>query len=148
MSMKRLKWIIPVVLLIVIIAAAAFILSRGTVGYCIVADNSSRIIVMDNSPVVLSNHTLDKNALYKYDTGDKLLILHGPVRETFPGGTDVYFSMKIGEGSAKDIPDEIFTILYEMGWLSEAYMHEIGLIEQETVRDDISSYDVTCVAPD
>ena len=128
--MKRLKWIIPIAVFVMIIAAAAFILSRGTVGYCIVTDNGSRILVLDNSPVVLSNRTFDKNALYKYDTGDKLLILHSAVRESYPGGTNVYFCMKIGEGSAKDIPADIFLSLYELGWLSEGYMQEIGLIEK------------------
>lgn len=148
--MKRLKWIILLVLLIVILAAAAFILSRGTVGYCIVADNSSRILVMDNSPVVLSNRTLNKNALYKYDTGDKLLILHSPVRESYPGGTDVYFCMKIGEGSAKDIPEDVFVGLYELNRLSGAYLEEIGItppvVEKDTSPDEPVSYDAPSYA--
>ena len=147
MSMKRLRWIIPVVLLIVIIAVAAFILSRGTVGYCIVADNSSRIIVMDNSPVVLSNRTFDKNALYKYDTGDKLLILHSAVRESFPGGTDVYFCMKIDEGSAKDIPEDVFLSLYELGWLSEGYLEAIDIIPPEIKKDTSPDEPVSYDAP-
>lgn len=126
--MKRLRWIIPLAAIVAIIAAAAFVLSRGTVGYCIVADNSSRIIVVDGGPVVLSNHTLDKNALYKYDTGDKLLVVHGPIRETYPAGADAYFCLKIGEGSAKNIPEDVFTGLYELNWLSEAYLDEIGIL--------------------
>ncbi len=149
MSMKRLKWIIPVVL-IVIIAVSAFILSRGTVGYCIVTDNSSRIIVMDNSPVELINRTLDKNALYKYDTGDKLLILNSAVRESYPGSTDVYFCMKIGEGSAKDIPEDVFVGLYELNRLSGAYLEAIGItppeIEEDTSPDEPVSYDAPSYA--
>lgn len=125
--MKRLKWIIPLVIAVIIAAAAAFVLSRGTVGYCIVADNGSRILVVDGGPVVLSNSTIGKNALYKYDTGDKLLVVHGAIRESYPASADAYFCMKIGEGSAKDIPDEVFKGLYELDWLSEAYLDEIGI---------------------
>jgi len=145
--MKRLKWIIPIAIFAMIIAAAAFILSRGTVGYCIVTDNGSRIIVMDNSPVALINRTLNKNALYKYDTGDKLLILHSAVRESYPGSTDVYFCMKIDEGSAKDIPEDVFVGLYELNRLSGTYLEEIGITPPEIAEDTSPKEDISYDAP-
>lgn len=135
--MKRLRWIIPLAAVLLIAAAAvSFFAGKGiSTGYCVVADNSSRLIVLDGSPVRLSNGSRDENMLYEYDTGDRLLVVHDGINETYPGSTRAFFCMKIGDGSAKDIPDEVFLGLYELGWLSQAYLEEIEVLP-------------TCIAPE
>lgn len=145
--MKRLKWIIPLAVVVLLAAAVlSFLAGKGiSTGYCVVADNGSRLIVLGNSPVRLSNRCLSEDALYKFDTGDKLLVLHDGIQETYPGSTAAYFCIKIGEGSAKDIPEDVFVGLYELNWLSGAYLEAIGItppkIEEDTSPEETISSD-------
>lgn len=88
-------------------------------GRCIKAENGSCMLLMDNSPVVLSNHTLSTHPFSNYHTGDLLLVLHDGVQETYPGGTGAYLTLRLQKGSAGDIPQPVLDALSELGWLIE-----------------------------
>lgn len=87
-------------------------------GRCIKTENGSCMLLMDNSPVVLSNHTLFDDPFGDYGTGDLLLVLHDGVNETYPGGTGAYFTLRLSRGTGGDVPREILDVLSEMGWIA------------------------------
>ena len=114
------KRLILIMAMVVFFAAASIVAGGGvsfTKGRCIRAENGSCMIVMENSPVVMKNSTNHKNPFRKYSTGDSLLIIHGPVQETLPGGTDVHWAVKLSGGSIEDVPRDIITVLEDMGWV-------------------------------
>ena len=88
-------------------------------GRCIKAANGSCMLLMDNSPVVLSNHTLSAHPFSDYRTGDLLLVLHDGIQETYPGGTGAYLTLRLQKGTAGDIPQTVLGALAELGWVME-----------------------------
>jgi len=106
------------VLLAVILGAAVIMggISFSTGRYIKTASGSS-MIVMDNSPVVMINETGNNTPFDDYSTGDSLLIVHGPVAESYPGSTPVYHALCLNGGSAADIPRDILTELQDMDWV-------------------------------
>lgn len=103
------------------LAALGFFLLRGvgvTVGRCLITDNGACLLVVDNSPIVLSHQGTDEAPYASLQTGDKLFVLHDGIQETYPAKTDVYFCLRVGSGSIEDIPDQVITGLAELGWLS------------------------------
>lgn len=89
------------------------------VGRCIKAANGSCMLLMDNSPVVLFNHTLSAHPFSDYRTGDLLLVLHDGIQETYPGGTGAYLTLRLQKGTAGDIPQTVLGALAELGWVME-----------------------------
>ena len=89
------------------------------VGRCIKAANGSSMLLMDHSPVVLSNHTLSTHPFSDYRTGDLLLVLHDGIQETYPGGTGAYLTLRLQKGTAGDIPQTVVNALAELGWVIE-----------------------------
>lgn len=126
MKQKK-KWIIPICVVGVLLLVCAGILwyavdhSMGfTVGRCLVADNGSYLLIDGNSPIVMSNRK-DKDGLFDgLKTGDKILVLHDGVAESYPGRTGAYWCWKQEEGTLDDIPETVLSELTEMGWLFAA----------------------------
>lgn len=121
--MKK-KIIIPfAILAAILILAGCFIgymaihsLSFST-GRCIVTSNGSFLILLDGSPVNMSNRSGSEDLIADLQTGDEILILHDGIQETYPGGTGVYFCIKKASGSITDIPIYIIESLSPMGWI-------------------------------
>ncbi|MBQ3534282.1 MAG: hypothetical protein IJA56_03885 [Clostridia bacterium] len=86
------------------------------VGRCLKADNGNCLLLMEHSPVVLSNHTLADNIFNRYQTGDLLLVLHDGIQETYPGRTAAYLTLRLSRGTAAEIPRAIIDALAELGW--------------------------------
>lgn len=121
--MKK-KWRLLLILLAVILVLAAGALIYMSVnclsfstGRCLVASNGSCLILMDG-PVVMSDRTGRGGLFEELRTGDEILILHDGIQETYPGGTGVYFCMRLEAGSMADIPDDLIRDLSPMGWLA------------------------------
>ena len=89
------------------------------VGRCIKAANGSCMLLMDHSPVVLSNHTMSTHPFSDYCTGDLLLVLHDGIQETYPGGTGAYLTLRLQKGTAGDISQTVVNALAELGWVIE-----------------------------
>ena len=113
--MKK-KTIIIIIAAVVLVSALifSFVFFAGkqiTVARCVVNENGTLYMVYDERPVVL-NYTKDTD----YKTGDKLLIIHSNAfAESYPEQTRASFIMKIGSGTAADIPQKVFDVLIETG---------------------------------
>ena len=101
--MKKKKWLIPVVIAVAIvvlaIAGMGIMVAKGygiSIGRYLEAKNGSAMFVCDNSPIVMSNRT-DGELSKKLDIGDKILVIHDGINETYPAGTGVYAVIKIAD---------------------------------------------------
>ena len=69
-----------------------------------------------NSPIIMSNRK-DKEGLFSgLGTGDKILIFHDGIAETYPGRTGAYWCVKLEDGTQADIPEQVIEELTELGW--------------------------------
>lgn len=142
LTKRKRKWVIPVVVVISVIALmlVACIITLGimtkkglgfSTGRYLAARNGVSMVIMDDapkgitdrevrerymSPVVMSNRK-ERDLFKNLETGDKILIVHGGIKESYPGGTGVYAVFKLGDGSTEDIPQKILSDLTAMGWL-------------------------------
>ncbi|MBQ8812930.1 MAG: hypothetical protein IJZ85_00310 [Lachnospiraceae bacterium] len=89
-----------------------------TVGRCLVADNGSYLLIAGDSPINMSARGGNTEMFDKMETGDKILVVHDGIAESYPGKTGVYFCMRLGDGSMDDIPQTVIDGLTELGWLS------------------------------
>ena len=105
------------VLAVLFMAKSSFGISKGTY---LLSDHGASLIVIDNSPVSMHSQR-DKDDLFEdLSDGDKVLILHDGIAESYPGKTGVYFVLKLSDGSMDDVPAEVISSLQELGWLSES----------------------------
>lgn len=150
--MKK-KIIIPLSILAAILILAGCIIGymashsmSFSTGRCIVTSNGSYLILLDGSPVNMSNRSGSEDLFADLQTGDKILILHGGIQETYPGGTGVYFCRKQSSGSITDIPIDIIESLSPMGWIpvdETGRTHEIytgTVISYEPVYQDEGNF--------
>ena len=86
-------------------------------GYALNSNNNSTFLVTGNSPVRLSDYSESGNAVKDYNDGDKILVIHGGIAESYPASTSVYFTMKLSDGTIENIPEAVITSLTDLGWL-------------------------------
>ena len=104
--------IISAIVLLFIIAITVIFISGNqiTTARCIVTDSGILFMVYDDRPVQL-NYGKDAD----FQTGDKLLIIHqSAFAESYPEQTKAYLIVRIGSGSADDIPENAWNILREV----------------------------------
>ncbi|MBQ8210066.1 MAG: hypothetical protein IJZ35_05745 [Clostridia bacterium] len=127
--MKKKKILIIIIsvfaaVLILIASAFAFIIHKGygiTAGRALITDNDTYMLIDESSPIVISTKK-DKNEFFKdIETGDRILVIHDGIEETYPAQTGAYLCIKLEDGSVSDINSEILIQLAEMGWLSDEY---------------------------
>ena len=82
----------------------------------VLSANNSMMLILDNSPIQMSNRTDNDNLYAKLTDGDKVLVLHDGIAESYPGKTGVYGIFKLEDGSIADIPDAVMESLTELGW--------------------------------
>lgn len=118
--MKK-KILVTLCVIVCVIAIGVFILAgKGispSVGLFLRTDNGN-MIILDNSPIVMSVRAGNDDMFEKYESGDKLLVLHGGINESYPGSTGVYFSIKLADGHISHISETVLRQLYELGWTS------------------------------
>lgn len=123
MKQKK-KWKIPLCIiggLLLICAGLLWYMASHTLGFsvgrCLVADNGSYMFIDGNSPIVMSTRR-DKETIFAgLETGDKILLLHDGIEESYPGGTGAYWCMKLEDGTQADIPEQVMEELAELGWI-------------------------------
>lgn len=142
---KKRKWVLPVaivgsVLAVLIIACLILLgimakkeLGFSTGRYLAGRDGVSLVVTDDApdgitdpeererymSPIVMSNRT-ERELFKKLKTGDKILFVHGGIKESYPAGTGVYAVFKLEDGSIENIPKKPISDLMAMGWLESA----------------------------
>ena len=122
MKQKK-KWVIPLCVIGVILLLCAgglwYMINHSmsfSVGRCLVADNGSYMFIDGNSPIIMRNRK-DKEGLFSgLGTGDKILIFHDGIAETYPGRTGAYWCVKLEDGTQADIPEQVIEELTELGW--------------------------------
>lgn len=116
---KKILVAFSVLLCIIIIAFFVFAgmgLSSHT-GLYLKADNGSHLVIMDNSPIVMSDRS-DDDMFKNLTDGDRILVFHDGVNESYPGGTLVYAYLKLGDGELSDISENVLLSLNELGWIN------------------------------
>ena len=158
MKQKK-KWMIPLcvvgTLLLICAGLLWYMVSHSldfSVGRCLVADNGSYMFIDGNSPIIMSNRK-DKEGLFSdLETGDKILLLHDGIAESYPGRTGAYWCMKLEDGTQADIPNQVMEELAELGWTivgneadpiagapePEAYAFDAQYIRTDGYSDDRS----------
>ena len=119
------KWMIPLCviggLLLIGTGLLWYMVSHSmdfSVGRCLVTDNGSYMFIDGNSPIVMSTRRDKEKIFGDLETGDKILLLHDGIQESYPGGTGAYWCMKLENGTQADIPEQVIEELAELGWIA------------------------------
>lgn len=94
--------------------------SRGMTGHSglfLKADNGSNIIIVDNSPIVMSDRE-DEEMFENLTDGDTIFIIHDGIMESYPARTRVYACLKLSDGEKEDVADSVISSLAELGWIN------------------------------
>jgi len=139
---KKRKWILPVAITGSVIAALCIaclivlgVMAKKGLGFSkgryLTTKLGSSMIILDGapktitdrlererylSPVVMSNQT-NRDLFENLEDGDEILIVHGAIKESYPGGTGVYAVFKLKDGSIGDVPQRLLKELFSMGYL-------------------------------
>ncbi len=122
--MKQKKWLIPVCILtaLVLLAICAILyMNANALGFSVgryLSANGSHMVILENSPIVMSNRTGNETIFSKLTDGDQILVLHDGINETYPGGTGARAVFKLSDGTIDDVPAEVRIELEELGWLT------------------------------
>lgn len=102
-------------------------------GLCLFSDNGSCFVIKDNSPVKLSPSENNPSMFSAFSDGDKILVFHSGINETYPASTGAYLCIKLSDGERENVPEEVVSSLTHLGWLSEA-----GSTKEAEFTQDIS----------
>ena len=116
--MKKVLIIVSSVICVLMIAFL-IIADSGSEGIFLKTENGSNIIILDNSPVVMSAKSGNNDIFEKYETGDKILIFHDGIMESYPAQTRVLLCIKISDGEYDDISQNVIESLSELGWMAD-----------------------------
>lgn len=89
----------------------------ASTGRYLLTSTGAHMILLDDSPIKMSNCSDNEELFADLQTGDLIQILHDGIEESYPGGTGVYYLKKLEDGSIEDIPNEIIETLSTMGWI-------------------------------
>ena len=112
-----------------------------SVGHCLVADNGSYMFIDGNSPIVLSTRRDKEKMFAGLETGDKILLLHDGIQESYPGGTGAYWCMKLEDGTQAEIPEQVIEELTELGWIKTPTEDETMSAENNEVGGELRESD-------
>jgi len=121
--MKKRKWVIPtiiigIVAIVIIITIGILSINRlnVSVGRYMETTKGAHILIVDDSLIEISNYT-KRDLFENLDTGDKIIVIHGGVLDSFPGKTDARAIFKLQAGEMDDIPQTVIDKLTELGWM-------------------------------
>lgn len=107
------------VVVILFVIGISILLNKGyglSVGRYLEDKNGTAILVRGNTPILLSSQH-NGNMFYKLDIGDRILVIHTGIEESYPAKTGTKAIFKIGNGSTDDIPQNVIDELTKLGWL-------------------------------
>ena len=154
--MKRKIWIIVTVCLAVVLVAAACLIGWGTrqglsISLGQYADSASgdvmytdgsflednfevsfetvtgHMVLLDGAPVCMSGR---EKIFCNLTTGDRMLVIHGPVAESYPGQARAYMCIRYANGTEDDLEEHDWVNLKTDGWLSPGK----PISEEEAIR--------------
>lgn len=138
--MKKRKWVLPVcivggVISLCLVLAVAFIGYMGitgygmTAGYLYIGDAGTFLVEDNDTSMKLSDQSAGKNVFDGLNNGDKVIVIHDGVEETFPARTGAYHIVRLSKGSENYKPSDealgISTVhLYD--WTNSDNMKEVS----------------------
>lgn len=119
--MKRKTWIIVTVCLAVVLLAYACLVGlavwqgNGLSEALYIETRHGHMLLIEGSPISMSG----KEGLFDDLTmGDKVLVVHGPIAESYPGQSKAYICIQLEDGSEADVPAQFRASLKTLGWLA------------------------------
>lgn len=92
-------------------------------GSALLSENGTLFLIKNNSPVRLSFDSGEK-CPENIGNGDKLLVIHNGINESYPASTLAYYVIKTADGNLSDIPEEVISSMKSLGWLEESFGDE------------------------
>ena len=125
--MKNKAWLILLLSFIGVIIALAvaigFLAIKGmgiSYGLYLEAKNDSSMMIVDNSPIIMSGRS-DRNIFDGLESGDRILVIHSSIAQSYPSQTGAYAVIKLWGGDASDISSDVIENLMSMGWITEGF---------------------------
>ena len=80
-----------------------------SIGTALEYTENSIVLLLDNSPVILSNQTKDNTLFSSLTDGDTVLVLHDGIKETYPAQSGAYFVLRLKKNEFdKEEKEKIF----------------------------------------
>lgn len=114
---KKIKMFILLAISIFVLASVFMFGVKGHEGYYIETNKGFNILLSEKSELIMMSNKLGDRMFEKYDTGDKIKIIHGGIMESYPAQARVYLSIKLKDGDSNNIPKEVWVELEEYGCL-------------------------------
>ena len=83
-------------------------------------DGSHMVIDNNGSPVILEAPDSRPRMFDALEDGDRVLVICGGINTSYPGRSGAYWCLRLGDGSAEDLPPDTIRQLTQLGWLSPA----------------------------
>lgn len=120
--MKKKKPLIVICCAVALIAIGAFVLLKNNInielGSCVMADDGTHLIVVDNEPVMMYRTSGDDNIFENLQTGNRILIVNNGIGGIPPiQKTGVYFLVNFGGNT--NVSEEVINALIEEGLLTD-----------------------------
>lgn len=122
--MEKIWKIVGITAAILLVACAVLFIVCAGKGYSLstgrfyMADNGSAMLLDDYGATVLSAQKAEM--FHKLNNGDKILVLHGGIEETYPARTRAYCCIRLEEGLDEDLPENVVSSLRELGWIAQS----------------------------
>lgn len=110
------------VLALVVLAALGYMTGKGygiTVGRFLTTNGGS-MLIDGSGPIVMSDRSEGKDLFEGLKTGDKILVIHDGICESYPAQTGAYRCIRLEEGSISDFDSGVLNDLASLGWISYA----------------------------
>ena len=114
------------VLILALVCLGGAVLTAGgesvTVFQYLHSDGNRHIVIdQDGSPIVIRDLS-DTGTLFNgLERGDRALVLHDGVAESYPARSGAYWCLRLGGGAPDDLPRDTLNQLAELGWLPEIF---------------------------
>lgn len=106
-------------IIIFLVISIYILLNKGygiSVGRYLEVKDGKAMLIRENSPISMHNRT-KRDLVRSLDTGDKILVIHTGIAESYPAQTGVYAVLKISNGTINDIPQKVLNELIKLGWI-------------------------------
>ncbi len=86
-------------------------------GVVLKSDNGSCFLVSNNSPIRLCDYSQEGRQFDHLSDGDKILVFHNGINESYPASTFSYLTIKLNDGNIEDVPQGVIDSLTQLGWI-------------------------------
>lgn len=137
--MKVKKWLIPLwaaMALLMLIGGGILYMSVHSMGISVgryLMAGGNPMLILDNSPIHMSVRSETDGFFDRLSDGDRILVLHGGIAESYPGQTGVYAVIKLQDGTVGDVSYDVRAALNRLGWRTE-----VNLTLPESIPEDFS----------